>query len=91
MDLSARHKKLIYQSQHRGTKEMDLLLGSFAAHYVPSFADADLDEFEQFLNMPDIDLYNWRIGLAVPPANLQGNVMRLWLGYQHHLGDKVNA
>eukprot|EP00565_Helicotheca_tamesis_P005237 CAMPEP_0185731292 /NCGR_PEP_ID=MMETSP1171-20130828/12458_1 /TAXON_ID=374046 /ORGANISM="Helicotheca tamensis, Strain CCMP826" /LENGTH=223 /DNA_ID=CAMNT_0028400527 /DNA_START=110 /DNA_END=781 /DNA_ORIENTATION=- len=58
MELQIRKKRLIYRSKQRGWLEVDLLLGTWAAENVPSL-DADaLDQFESFVNMETIDIYN---------------------------------
>lgn len=54
-----KRKKLIFRSEHRGTKEMDLILGSFARAHVPTFTAEDLAAYEELLNENDPDLYNW--------------------------------
>lgn len=63
-------RKLIFRSEHRGTKEMDLLLGSFARKYVPDFAEQELREYEAFLTHNDPDLYNWITEKEVPPEDV---------------------
>ena len=52
-------KKILYRSGHRGTKEMDLLLGSFVKKYVNSLNESELCELESLLNMDDEVLYKW--------------------------------
>ena len=52
-------KKILYRSEHRGTKEMDLLLGSFVKKYVNSLNESELCELESLLNMDDEVLYKW--------------------------------
>lgn len=75
-------KRLIYRSWHRGTREMDLLLGSFADRHVPGF-DADLlEEYEHLLTVSDPDLYDWITGQAAPPANVYNSVIPLLLGHR---------
>ena len=32
-------KKIIYRSKHRGTKEMDLLLGDFVYKFIDTFSE----------------------------------------------------
>jgi antitoxin CptB len=73
-DHETRRKRLIYRAWHRGTREMDLILGSFANKYVPGFAEGELSQFEAFLNLSDPDLYNWISGQEEPPANIVNNV-----------------
>jgi succinate dehydrogenase assembly factor 2 len=57
-DLETRRKRLIYRSKQRGWLEVDLLLGTWASDFVPTLNDEDLDEFENFVNMETIDIYN---------------------------------
>ena len=57
-------KRLIYRASYRGTKEMDILLGSFVNKYINKFNDKDLLELEKFLNFEDeiiINFYNFNI------------------------------
>ena len=49
-------KRLLYQSQHRGMREMDLLLGEFGKKAL-SMSQAELDAFEFLLSFPDQTLY----------------------------------
>mmetsp|Transcript_15390 Transcript_15390/g.42579 ORF Transcript_15390/g.42579 Transcript_15390/m.42579 type:complete len:197 (-) Transcript_15390:1232-1822(-) len=57
--LENRKKRLIYRSKQRGWLEVDLLLGTWASENVPSLHSADeLDQFEAFVNMETIDIYN---------------------------------
>lgn len=52
-------KRLLYQSQHRGIKEMDLVLGGFAEQSLHALSDEELLQFEDLLAFPDQDLYSW--------------------------------
>lgn len=52
-------KRLLYQSQHRGMKEMDLVLGGFAQQSLQTMGDEELVQFEDLLAFPDQDLYSW--------------------------------
>ena len=52
-------KKILYRSEHRGIKEMDLLLGNFVKKYVNSLSDSELCELESLLNIDDEVLYKW--------------------------------
>ena len=42
-------KKLLFRSTHRGTKEMDLLLGGFFKENQNSLSEVELLEFEKIL------------------------------------------
>ena len=52
-------KKIIYRSMHRGTKEMDLLLGNFVNKYINKFDDNELIELKSLLSLPDEILFKW--------------------------------
>ena len=52
-------KKILYRSVHRGTKEMDLLLGNFVKKYVNTLNESELCELESLLNIDDEVLYKW--------------------------------
>ena len=54
-------KKLLYRSTYRGTKEMDILLGSFVKKYINELNFEQLLDLEKFLELDDeviLDYYN---------------------------------
>jgi len=55
-------KKIIYRSEYRGTKEMDLLLGKFVKKYIDEFSDKELEQLEQFLMIDDDTLLKFYLG-----------------------------
>jgi antitoxin CptB len=57
--LGERRKRAIYRASHRGTKEMDLILGRFAAAHVEGMDNDELDVLEELLALPDPDLNRW--------------------------------
>ena len=69
-ELEIRRKRLIFRSWHRGTKEMDLILGTFADAYVTTFTESELESYERILSCNDPDLYDWISGKTPPPANV---------------------
>ena len=52
-------KQILYRSMHRGTKEMDLLLGNFVKKYIDDLNDKDLKDLESLLHIEDEILYKW--------------------------------
>ncbi|MEK9680232.1 MAG: succinate dehydrogenase assembly factor 2 [Pelagibacteraceae bacterium] len=46
-------KKLLFRSTHRGTKEMDLVLGGFFKNNYSSLTKSDLEEFDKLLEVSD--------------------------------------
>lgn len=68
------HRRLIFRAWHRGTREMDLLIGSFADAHVPGMDADDLAEFTDILMEPDPDLYDWISGRTTPPETRRGKI-----------------
>ncbi|HEV2676926.1 MAG TPA: succinate dehydrogenase assembly factor 2 [Aliidongia sp.] len=78
-----RRKRLLFRSWHRGTKEADLLLGSFAEANLPGFSAADIACYEELLDQEDADLWDWMTGHTEPPAELDTEVMRRLRGFRY--------
>ncbi len=76
-DIDIRRKRLRFRSWHRGTREMDLLLGRFADAHLAAMDSAQLDRYEALLLESDPDLYAWITGKVAPPATLDHDVMTL--------------
>jgi antitoxin CptB len=64
-----RRKRALYRATHRGTKELDWLLGRFAEARLPAMTDGDMNLFEQFLQVPDPELHAW----IMQPQTLDGS------------------
>ena len=54
-------KQIIYRSMHRGTKEMDLLLGNFVKKHIDEFNATELKDLEKLLFIEDEIIYKWYI------------------------------
>ena len=61
LDMNNLIKKLLYRSNHRGTKEMDLLIGGFAIENLKKLNPEELKEFELLLNFTDKELSSWLV------------------------------
>jgi antitoxin CptB len=55
--LDDRRKRLLYRCWHRGMREMDLILGRFVDEEIGSLTDAELNDLESLIEVPDPDLY----------------------------------
>jgi antitoxin CptB len=55
--LDDRRKRLLFRCWHRGTREMDLVLGRFADTEIAGLSDTELAQLEQLIELPDPDLY----------------------------------
>jgi len=58
LDYDVWKKRLIYRSKQRGWLEVDLLLGTYAGENVPLMSPDELEQFEDFINLETIDIYN---------------------------------
>ena len=52
-------KKLIYRSNYRGCKEMDLLLSKFVEKHINNFNENELYELDKFLDFEDEVILNY--------------------------------
>ena len=66
--LTIRQRRVLYRAWHRGIREMDLILGRFADAKIAQFDDDALDAFEQFMELPDKELFAWISGAIPVPA-----------------------
>nr|WP_321307576.1 succinate dehydrogenase assembly factor 2 [uncultured Sphaerochaeta sp.] len=73
--LEATRKRLFYRAHHRGTKEMDLVLGSFAETHLGEYDAAGLERFAAVLEESDADFLNWVTGQAPVPADDSGSMI----------------
>lgn len=74
--LGIRRKKALYRAQHRGMREMDLLLGTFAAASLDGMSESDLEEFETMLDIQDGDFLKWLTGETPVPDRHDTDLFR---------------
>lgn len=71
-----RVRRLRFRSWHRGTREMDLIMGRFADAELESCSPGQLDQYEALLEENDPDIYNWITGRDAPPAHVDNEMLR---------------
>eukprot|EP01102_Stenamoeba_stenopodia_P004687 TRINITY_DN15003_c0_g1_i1.p1 TRINITY_DN15003_c0_g1~~TRINITY_DN15003_c0_g1_i1.p1 ORF type:complete len:165 (+),score=41.57 TRINITY_DN15003_c0_g1_i1:55-495(+) len=77
-------RKLLYRSNHRGMRENDLILGSFAKEHLNDLSREELREYEKVLDQPDPELFSWFTGKATPPPEFKDHPILLRLcSYTH--------
>ena len=59
MNIDILKKKILYRSEHRGIKEMDLLLGNFVKRFIDEFNDTELKDLEKLIFIEDELIYKW--------------------------------
>ena len=74
-DLSMRRRRLRYRAWHRGTREMDLMLGPFADARAYTFDATAAARFESLLDEADTDLLKWILGQATPPPHVDAELL----------------
>ena len=74
--LDARQRRLLFRSWHRGMREMDLVLGRFADAQIATLSDAELDEYERWLEFPDLQIFNWVNGAQMAPPEVDTALFR---------------
>lgn len=61
-DLTKAQKRTIYRAEHRGTKEMDWLLGRFVKAQVTHFNETEHENLDCLLEISDRVLEGWIMG-----------------------------
>jgi antitoxin CptB len=64
-DVDTRRRRAAYRAWHRGTKEMDLMLGRFADSALAGMSPETLARFERLLALPDPDLQDMLLNPAL--------------------------
>lgn len=72
---SNRRRRLRFRAWHRGTREMDFIMGTFADRNIDKLDAAELDLFEQLIELADRDLFSWVAGTAEPPPEHRSNLL----------------
>jgi antitoxin CptB len=65
-----RLKRLSYRAWHRGTRELDLVLGRFADAALARMTEHELGAFENLLACADPDLQRWLLGGDEPTGGV---------------------
>src|SRR5712691_11261929 len=84
--LDLRRRKLLFRSWHRGMREMDLVMGKFADAEISRLTEAELDEYQRLLELPDGELLLWITDEQKIPAEHDGAVLRRLRAFHHESG-----
>lgn len=75
--IETQRKRLRFRSWHRGTRELDLLLGRFADAHLGRMSPDQLDRYEAVLEIADSDIYRWVSGAQPVPTAVECDVTEL--------------
>ena len=65
--LDERRRRILFRAWRRGLRELDLVMGQFADANLASLNEAELDEFEALLGVPDPQVLAWITGSEPTP------------------------
>lgn len=83
-DPETRKRRLLFRAWHRGTREMDLLLGRFADSEAGRLSEGEIAAFEKLLDAPEPDIYHWIMDAMPVPGEYDAALLRKIR--QFHLG-----
>ena len=83
--IGIRRKKLLFRSWHRGTRELDLIFGTFADAAIETLDEGELDDYERLLNLPDTDLMDWMLTGKPVPADIDSALIRRILAFRQNM------
>ena len=81
LDIDELKRKIIYRSNYRGTKEMDILLSSFVESIIRQLNKEELENLLNFLNIDDDNLYKYKQGLKTEVQVSENKITRLFKTY----------
>ena len=71
-------KKILYRSNYRGTKELDILLSSFVKKYIDDFSYEELIDLNNFLSIEDEKIYNFYQNNILSPEIKKNKILILF-------------
>jgi antitoxin CptB len=74
-DIAMRRRRLKYRAWHRGTKEMDLVLGPYADAHADGLGPDELTRLETLMGEEDTDLLKWVMGQEPIPARVDSPLL----------------
>ncbi|MGJ0508829.1 MAG: succinate dehydrogenase assembly factor 2 [Methylocystis sp.] len=81
-----RRRRVRIRAWRRGMRELDILLGGFVDARIDSLGEAELDEMEALLELPDAELLSWLAGGAPPPPERDTALLRDIIAFHTHDG-----
>jgi antitoxin CptB len=74
--LDERRRRLLFRAWHRGMREVGLITGRFADAHIGSLTEAEVDEFERLMDVPEPELLAWVMGAEPTPAQFDTGMFR---------------
>jgi antitoxin CptB len=86
-DIEIFRKKLLFKASHRGTKEMDILIGNFASKYITLFDLNELHLLNGILDTDDDEVYKMILYKIKIPEVLDNRVTKLLIDYSNSIDE----
>ena len=80
--LDERRRRLLFRAWHRGMREVDLITGRFADAHIGTLSEAEVDDFERLMDVPEPELLAWVIGSEATPAAYDTALFRKLCDFQ---------
>ena len=81
-----RRRRIRIRAWRRGLRELDILMGGFVDARVDGLGEAELDELEDLLELPDAEVLSWLAGGASPPQERDTALLRAIIAFHTHDG-----
>ena len=81
LDIDELKKKIIYRSSYRGTKEMDVLLGSFVKDIIDKLNIHELENLFNLLTIDDDGLYKFKQGIKTDIKIKENRISKMFKDY----------
>ena len=78
MNINQLKKKIIYRSNYRGSKEMDILLSSFVKSVINTFPKEDLIFLNKLVNLEDETLFKLNKGHQILSLKKNNKVIKMF-------------
>jgi antitoxin CptB len=82
--LDARRRRILFRAWHRGMREMDLILGRFADAEIAVLAEAEIDDLERLMEVPDPEILAWVTGEVAVPTQYDTPTWRKLAAFHAH-------
>ena len=81
LDIDELKRKIIYRSNYRGSKEMDILLSSFVKSIIDQLNKEELENLLNFLNIDDENLHKYKQGIKTEVQLSENKITMLFKEY----------
>ena len=76
-NIEIRRRRLKYRTSHTGTKETDILLGSFVEVFIESLDESEIQDFEDLLSIGNDPLvFNWIVSRESAPKEFDTPLLK---------------